>query len=73
MIASKFGYHILQLDDRRPERTRSFEEVREDLIKEVRTTAAQDARSTEAQKIQQGAKVNQEAIEAFAATYKTAK
>ena len=73
VIASKFGYHILQLDDRRPERTRSFEEVREDLIKEVRTTAAQDARSTEAQKIQQGAKVNQEAIEAFAATYKTAK
>jgi hypothetical protein len=29
--------------------------------------------ATEAQKIQQGAKVNQEAIEAFAASYKTAK
>ncbi|MFN7153193.1 MAG: peptidylprolyl isomerase [Acidovorax sp.] len=73
VVETKFGYHILQLDERRPQRIRAFEEVREELMKEMRTTAAQDARATEAQKIQQGAKINQEAIEAFAATYKTAK
>lgn len=73
VVETKFGYHILQLDERRPERIRTFEEVREELMKELRTTAAQDARSSEAQKIQQSAKINQEAIEAFAATYKTAK
>ncbi|WP_233245023.1 peptidylprolyl isomerase [Acidovorax sp. HMWF029] len=73
LVETKFGYHILQLDDRRPPRTRAFEEVREELMKEVRTTAAQDARVAEAQKIQQGAKINHEAIDAFAASYKAAK
>jgi peptidyl-prolyl cis-trans isomerase C len=72
VVETKFGYHILQLDERRPERIRAFEEVRDELMKEVRTTAAQDARATEAQKIQQGATIRQEAIEAFAATYKAA-
>ena len=73
LVETKFGYHILQLDDRRPPRTRPFEEVRDELMKEVRTSAAQDARVAEAQKIQQGAKINQDAVEAFAASYKTAK
>jgi peptidyl-prolyl cis-trans isomerase C len=73
LVESKFGYHILQLDARKPERIRTFEEVRDELIKEMRTKAAQDARASEAAKIQQGSKVNQKAIEAFAETYKTAK
>lgn len=73
LVETRFGYHILQLDERRPARTRAFEEVREELIKEVRTSSAQEARAVEAQKIQQGAKINQEAIDAFAATYKTNK
>lgn len=73
LVESKFGYHILQLDARKPERIRTFEEVREELIKEMRTKAAQDARASGAAKIQQGSKVNQKAIEAFAETYKTAK
>lgn len=73
LVETKFGYHILRLDDRKPSRTRTFDEIREELIKEMRTKAAQDARASEAEKIQRGAKVNQTAIEAFAATYKTAK
>lgn len=73
IVETKFGYHILQLDDRKPERTRTFEEVRDELMKELRTKAAQDARASEAAKIQQGSKVNQQAIEAFADSYKTAK
>ncbi|CAN7224490.1 peptidylprolyl isomerase [Acidovorax sp. LjRoot129] len=73
LVETKFGYHILQLDDRKPQRIRTFEEVREELMKEMHTKAAQDARASAAEKIQQGAKVNQKAIEAFAATYKTTK
>lgn len=73
LVESKFGYHILKLDDRKPERIRTFDEVRDELMKEMRTKAAQDARASEAAKIQQGSKVNQKAIEAFADTYKTAK
>jgi len=73
LVETKFGYHILKLDDRKPERIRTFDEVRDELMKEMRTKAAQDARASEAAKIQQGSKVNQKAIEAFADTYKTAK
>ena len=72
LVKTKFGYHILQLEARRPAGVRPFEEVRDDLIKGARGTVQQDARALAAQKAQQGANVRKEAIEAFAAGYKSA-
>ena len=72
IVETKFGFHILKLDARRPAGLRPFEEVREELIKEVRGKLQQDARVAEAEKVQQGLTVNNEAIEAFAATHKAA-
>ena len=69
VIETKFGFHILKLDARKPAGMRPFEEVREELVKEVRSNLQQEARVAEAQKLQQGAKMNAEAIEAFAASY----
>lgn len=70
IVETKFGYHILKLDARRPAGLRPYEEVREELIKEVRAKLQQDARVAEAEKAQQGLTINNEAIEAFAATHK---
>lgn len=72
IVETKFGYHILKLDARRPAGLRPYEEVREELIKEVRAKLQQDARVAEAEKAQQGLTINNEAIEAFAATHKAA-
>ena len=69
VVETKFGFHILKLDDRKPASVRPYDEVREELLKEVRSNVLQEARVAEAQKLQQGAKINAEAIEAFAASY----
>ena len=67
VVETKFGFHVLQLQNRLPAGQRTFEEVREELVKEVRNNVIQEARASEAQKLQQEAKINTEAIEAFAA------
>ena len=72
LVKTQFGYHILQLEARRPAGVRPFEELRDDLIKDARNTVLQAARAEAAQKIQQGATIHKEAIEAFAAGYKPA-
>ena len=65
VVESKFGFHILKLEARKPAGLKPFAEVREDLMKEVRSNLLQEARAAEAQKLQQGAKMNEAAIEAF--------
>lgn len=72
IVETKFGFHILKLDARRPAGTRSFEEAREELLKEVRSKMQQDARVAEGERAQQGMTINAEAIEGFAARYKSA-
>ncbi|WP_375576987.1 peptidylprolyl isomerase [Paracidovorax oryzae] len=69
IVESKFGYHILQLEGRHAARTRSFDEVRGELMQEVRANVQQEARVADAQAMQKEAKINKEAIEAFAAGY----
>lgn len=72
IVETKFGFHILKLDARRAAGTRSFDEVREELLKEVRSKMQQDARVAEAERAQHGLTINAEAIEGFAARYKSA-
>lgn len=69
VVKSQFGYHIIQLDGRKPAGTKTFAEVREELVQEVQSSVQQDARVAEAQKFQQGVKTNPQAVEAFAASY----
>ena len=71
IVETKFGFHILKLDARRPAGMRTYEEVREELIKEVRAKLQQDARVAEAEKAQQGLKVNDEASESVESGYKS--
>lgn len=73
VVETKFGFHILKLTGKKPAGIRPFEEVKEELVKEVRNNAQQEARAAEAQKLQQGATINKEAIEAYAAGFKAAR
>ena len=69
VVETKFGFHVLQLEEKRPAGIRPFEDVRDELIKEVKSSVVQEARVAEAQKLQQGAKINAPAVSAFAAEY----
>ena len=72
VVETRFGFHVLQLEDKRPAGVRPFNEVREELIKEVKNSVVQEARVAEAQKLQQGAKINAPAISAFAEEFSKA-
>ncbi len=69
VVETQFGYHIIQLEDRKPPSTRSFDEVKDELLKEVRASVTQEARVKAAQKLQDGVEPNAKAIEDFAAGY----
>lgn len=69
VVETQFGYHILQLEDRKAPTTRSFDEVKDELLKEVRASVVQDARVKAAQKLGEGVEPDTKAIEAFAAGY----
>ena len=68
VVETKFGYHILQLEERKPAALQPFEEVRESLRQQERANLQQKARAQAVESIQQGMQVNTEALEAFAAS-----
>lgn len=70
VVETQFGYHVMKLEERKPAGVRPFEEVREDLIKEIRANVTQQARAEEAQRLQQGMQIDKEAINAFSAGFK---
>ena len=69
VVHTKFGYHLIELEERRPAVMRTFDEVKDELVKEVRTSVAQQARVASAQKLEQSAKTDNDAIAAFAAAH----
>lgn len=73
VVQTKFGFHILQLEERRPAGVQPFEEVRDSLMQEVRTKVATDARVAEAEKIQAQAQPQTAAIEGFSRDYSPTK
>lgn len=69
VVQTKFGFHILQLQGRKPAGIKAYEEVREELVRNLKTSAQQDARHNAAQKVQAQGKVQDEAIKALAAEF----
>lgn len=70
VVPSNFGYHIIRLEERQPARTKPFEEVREQLRAEIIAKAQQEARLKEVKRLQDQAKGNETALEAFIAEQK---
>ncbi|WP_237426667.1 MULTISPECIES: peptidylprolyl isomerase [unclassified Delftia] len=69
VVATQFGFHIIQLEEHRAAGTKLFEEVRPALLREVRSSAQRDARQEMVQKIQKDAKIDKAAVEAYAAEF----
>jgi peptidyl-prolyl cis-trans isomerase C len=65
LVETQFGYHIIQLTERRPAGKRSFDEVKEGLMRETETALINDARIKEQERVLQNAQFDDAAIEAF--------
>jgi peptidyl-prolyl cis-trans isomerase C len=66
VVETQFGYHILKFEERRPAGVLPFEEVRDQIVKEIRETTRQNARAAAAQRIEESATMNRDAIDVFA-------
>ena len=70
IVETKFGFHIVRLQGRRPPGVRSFDEVRQDLEREVRAKAQADARKDKMRVLREAAQTDNAAIEALAQTFR---
>lgn len=70
LVPTQFGWHIIKLEGRRPAGQRSYDEVKDQLQQTVTNQLQSDARLREAGRIAGAAKFNNEAIEAFSATFR---
>jgi peptidyl-prolyl cis-trans isomerase C len=69
VVETEFGFHIIQLTNRREAGVQPFEEVRETLEREIRAKAQNEARQARVEAIQRSAKVDVQGLEAMAAEY----
>lgn len=65
VVETQFGFHVVRLDARRPAGIRSFDEVREDLERDVRNNATREARNAKTRDLLRDARLDPEALEAF--------
>ena len=69
VVQTKFGFHIIQLQEKKAAHLRNFDDVKSELMKEVSENVKHESREAQAQKMQQGVTFNQEAIANTAASY----
>lgn len=65
VVETQFGYHIIQLVERKPAGQRSFDDVKEVLMRETEAALINDARIKENERLLQKAQFDDAAIEAF--------
>lgn len=73
IVQTQYGLHILKLEERKPEGTQAFDEVKDVLMKEAQRTLLTNARLVEKDRILKDAKVDEKAISAFAKAQSAAK
>jgi len=66
-VLSRYGYHIVKLESRKPARQRTFDEARREIVGEMRQKYIADAREAAVRGIRSDARiqVNQDAVEAL--------
>jgi len=72
-VRTRFGYHLLQFMDRKPAGMRSFEEVRGQLMDQIRAKLANEAQTDLMRAFMAEGKLNEEAIQAFVGEQQGAK
>lgn len=71
VVETQFGYHIIRLEERREAGARLYDEVRESLLMQARSTLVKEARAKEVQRMLEGATPNEAAIGTFSSQYKS--
>ena len=66
VVETTFGFHIIKLEEKRPAGVKSFEEVKDALLKEAQGSIVNNGRAKEQDRILSAARFDTEAIEAFA-------
>ena len=64
-VKTQFGWHLIQLVERRPGGKRPYEEVREELHREARTRILSEKRLAKSTALLEGASYQEDAIKAF--------
>jgi peptidyl-prolyl cis-trans isomerase C len=67
LVLSRFGYHLIRLDGRRPQRQKSFDEVKDQLIADMREAYINEQRALKIAAIRNDPtlKLNQPALDAL--------
>jgi peptidyl-prolyl cis-trans isomerase C len=65
VVQTQFGYHVIQLEERRVPSVRPFDEVKDELLREVRTESANDARMALVNKAQEKMVADDKALDTF--------
>lgn len=65
LVQTQFGYHLIQLEERHAAMTRPFDEVKNELLREVKVEASNEARMALVRKAQEKAVPDVKAIEDF--------
>lgn len=65
VVESKFGLHIIELQERIPEKIFSFAEVSDKLVEEVQAKKAEEARMQEGERIRAQSQFNEKAVRAL--------
>ena len=64
-VKTQFGWHLIQLAERRPAGKRPYDEVRQDLHREARTRLLSEKRAAKSTALLEGATYQEDAIKAF--------
>ncbi len=70
VVETRFGYHVIQLVEKRPAGLQSFDEVKAQLMEEAVITITATSHKEMVRPIAEAAKPNADAIEAFSASYR---
>jgi peptidyl-prolyl cis-trans isomerase C len=70
VVESQFGYHVIRLEGRRPAGVRTFDQVKDVLMREIEVKILNDKRLEQVKRLQDGVVLNKAGIEAFAETHK---
>ncbi|MBV5292221.1 MAG: peptidylprolyl isomerase [Curvibacter lanceolatus] len=72
IVESQFGYHILRLDRHIMPHVRPFSEIKDELVKELQQKAIVDGRKLEAERLNNVATIQGDALAHFTDSYKPA-
>lgn len=70
VVKTQFGYHIIRLEERRPPGVRTFDQVKDGLMRELEAKVLNEKRVEYVQRIQSTVVFDKQAIDAFAASQK---